>query len=362
MINERAEMMNVDYVVLGGGVAGLCAARRLVELGIKPLVIEAGSYPSHKVCGEFISSSSLAILNKWDIHPILLHQARLYTSSHTFNFIFPTPAGSLSHLTLDTQLAHQISQQGATLLTQTKVQNLFPASDTEEFHKLHLSSGETILAKHLLIATGRLLHFSDPSPRMHYMGFKTHFTGLDLDQTLNMFSFPGAYLGLSPIENGRANLACLAKIERVQQDSSPQHFMQNLIQSHPFLRQLLASGSNLFDSWMEARVPKFGLRSVPHWPRTYWIGDAASTIPPACGNGLSLALASGYLAAEFAICDDPLGFKHSWQQRCSSQILFGKGLHHLFLHPSLGNKAMRISHWFPFLAQKIFDLTRDPGF
>jgi flavin-dependent dehydrogenase len=53
--------MNADYVILGGGVAGLCAARRLIELGIQPLVIEAGSYPSHKVCGEFISSSGVAL-------------------------------------------------------------------------------------------------------------------------------------------------------------------------------------------------------------------------------------------------------------------------------------------------------------
>jgi menaquinone-9 beta-reductase len=354
--------MNADYVILGGGVAGLCAARRLIELGIQPLVIEAGSYPSHKVCGEFISSSGVAILKKWDIHPLPIHQARWHSSSQTLNFTFPIPAGSLSHITLDPQLADQILNQGGKLLTKTRVQDLSPSFSLKESHTLQLSSGETIFAKHLLIAAGRLPHFSGPSPRKRYMGFKAHFTGLELQSTLHMFSFPGAYLGIAPIENGNANLACLAKMENVEKAFSHQHYMQNLLDAHPLLSRLLASGHNLFEEWMEAYVPEFGLRSPPDWPRTYWIGDATHTIPPASGNGLSLALASGYLAAEFAVRDDFVGFKKAWHQRSSSQILFGKGMHRLFLNPFLGNTAMQLGRWFPSLAQKLFLLTRDPGF
>jgi flavin-dependent dehydrogenase len=351
-----------DYVILGGGVSGLCAARRLVERGIQPLLIEAGSYPAHKVCGEFISPSGVALLNKWNIHPISISQARLHTSSHTLNFNFPTPAGALSHFTLDTQLAQQIVQQGAVLLTQTKVLELTPASSLEKSHRLQLSSGETVFAKHLLVATGRLPGFGHQPVHARYRGFKAHFAGIKLNATLEMFSFPGAYLGIAPVENGWCNLACLARVEKAQQASSPQHFMQQLIAAHPFLSQLLATGHNLFNHWMEAHVPKFGLRAPPPWPRTYWIGDAMGTIPPASGNGISLALASGYLAAEFAMRDDAAGFRCTWRKRCASQILFGKGLHHLFLHPLLGNRAIAISQHFPFLAQKIFSLTRDPGF
>lgn len=353
-------MKKFDYVILGGGVAGLCAAKRLLELGIQPLVIEAGGYPSHKVCGEFFSPSSLPLLHSWDIHPLPLHQMRLHTPSQTLNFTFPTPAGSLSHLTLDSQLADQISQQGASLLTHTKVQNLSPSFKLENSHILILSNGEEIEAKHLMIATGRLPGVQSQSAQARYIGFKAHFAEIELNSTLEMFSFPGAYLGLAPVEGGRTNLACLAKIEKVEQASSPEEFMQGLIEGHPVLRHLLSLSHNLFKDWMKAYVPSFGLRSPPSWPRTYWIGDAASTIPPACGNGLSLALASGYLAAEFASRDDAPGFKQIWRRRCSSQILFGKGLHHLFLHPSLGNSALHLSRWFPFLTAKIFALTRDP--
>jgi flavin-dependent dehydrogenase len=350
-----------EYVILGGGIAGLCAAKRFLELGIEPLIIEASGYPTHKVCGEFLSPSSMPILKKWDIHPVAIHQMSWHTPSSHLKMGFPMPAGTLSHLTLDTQLADQVTREGATLLTHMKVLDLLPPSYNGETHTLVLSNGEKVFAKHLVIATGRLPHSLSRAPSFRYMGFKAHFSGLNLDSTLFMFSFKGAYLGLAPVENGRANLACLAKIENVRQAPSSQSFIQNLLHSHPLLHQLLAPGQNLFEKWMETPVPEFGIRSTPHWPQTYFIGDAAITIPPACGNGLSLAIASGYLAAEYAKREDPSGFKQAWRKRCFLQMMFGKRLHSLFLNPALGSVAIFFSNWFPSLARGSFNVTRDPG-
>ena len=42
-------------VVLGGGPAGLAAATALVRAGRAVTVHEAGAYPRHRVCGEFLS-------------------------------------------------------------------------------------------------------------------------------------------------------------------------------------------------------------------------------------------------------------------------------------------------------------------
>lgn len=351
--------VKIDIVILGGGIAGLAAARRLIELGIKPLVIEAGSYPAHKVCGEFFSPSSLPLLTRWDISLIPLRQARLHTPSQSLAFDFPFPAGALSHLTLDAELAHQITRLGATLLTNTKVEKLIPSSDSEGVHRLDLSSGEAVFAKNLLIATGRLASHSTHPPCFRYAGFKAHFAGIDLNSSLQMFSFPGSYLGLAPIEKGRTNIACITRIDNFKKASSPKQFMRILIDSHPDLRKLVSSGHNLFDNWMEALIPEFGLRSPPNWPQTYWIGDAAGTVPPASGNGLSLALASGCLAAEYVSRDDSIGFKRAWRKRCASQIFYGKVLHQTMLNPLLGNGAIRAGRFFPSLAAKIFSLTRD---
>ncbi|MFI0434265.1 MAG: NAD(P)/FAD-dependent oxidoreductase [Parachlamydiaceae bacterium] len=351
-------MTLVDYTIIGGGIGGLCAAARLLELGFSPLVIEAGQYPAHKVCGEFISPPMIAQLNRWGITPLPINTVSWSAGKKTLSFALPFPAGSLSHLTLDLQLAQLISRGGATLLTSTKVIGLTPPDREGQRHSLTLSSGEEIQSKHLLIATGRLPGYPSKKQQIRYIGLKAHFTGIDLNSALHMFSFEGAYLGLVPVENGWSNLACLMEIEKYRQFSSANEAMQSLVSSQHELKSLLSCASPLFDEWMEAAVPEFGWRSPPQWPHTYWIADAAGTIPPASGNGLSLAIASGCLAAEYAVNNQPLHFKKAWKRKCGLQMRLAKKLHQLFLSPSWGSRAAALSGYFPLIAQKVFALTR----
>ena len=58
-----------DVAVLGGGLAGLTNAYLLSKAGYKVILYEKGSYPQHKVCGEFISNEVLPFLKKHDLYP-----------------------------------------------------------------------------------------------------------------------------------------------------------------------------------------------------------------------------------------------------------------------------------------------------
>lgn len=116
--------MDKEYVVIGGGSAGLSAAIRLAELGKEPLVIEGGHYPAHKVCGEFFSPDCLSLLRQWDIFPVEIQEASFHTSSRSFNFHFPEKGGSLSHLTFDPLLAEKIGSLGGSILMDAKVVQL----------------------------------------------------------------------------------------------------------------------------------------------------------------------------------------------------------------------------------------------
>lgn len=86
--------MKKRFVIIGGGIAGLCAAIRLSELGEEPLLVEGGSYPAHKICGEFLSPECLSFLHDWNIHPVPISQAILKTLTSSLVFPFPSPAGS----------------------------------------------------------------------------------------------------------------------------------------------------------------------------------------------------------------------------------------------------------------------------
>lgn len=349
--------MKVDYAILGGGVAGLSAALTLAEQGVEPLLIEAGDYPCHKVCGEFISPETVPLLQRWNVFPQLIYRTYFRTPTQEMLFPFPSPAGSLSHLQLDPSLAREAKRLGAHLLTNTRVEKWQTLANQE--HELLLSDGQTFRAKHLLLATGRLPSLQPkPSPPL-YLGFKAHFRGLRFTSTLEMFSSPGLYLGIVPVEDGLYNLAGLAHLAVAQETASLDHLLASVRKIHPALDAYMSEAIPQFREWMQVRIPRFGLKDTTPLPRTYYIGDAALTVPPACGNGLSLAVQSGCMGAHHALQDDAMGFRRSWQRRVKRQLFFDQILHHMMLHPRYGNPFLRVAQRFPALAQKFYHWTRE---
>ena len=54
--------MLYDAVIVGAGPAGSAAARLLAEAGWSVALVEKSEFPRPKVCGEFISATSMAVL------------------------------------------------------------------------------------------------------------------------------------------------------------------------------------------------------------------------------------------------------------------------------------------------------------
>ena len=52
-----------DLIVIGGGPAGTSAAITCARSGAHVLLLERGRFPRQKVCGEFVSAESLALLD-----------------------------------------------------------------------------------------------------------------------------------------------------------------------------------------------------------------------------------------------------------------------------------------------------------
>lgn len=353
--------MKTKFAIIGGGVAGLCCAIRLAELGEEPLLIEGGSYPSHKICGEFLSPECIHHLENWNIHPVCIPQAILYTPARRLVFPFPSPAGGLSHIQLDPLLAHHASVCGVKIMTNTQVSSFQPKKHSKDGHLIVLSNHESIEALNVIIAAGRFPPLASKAPLMQYRGFKAHFENIPIEANiLHMFSLRGAYLGISSIEDNKFNVACLADVNEVKH-TDPHQFIQSLAAQNPSLHFLLSQGKNLFDDWMMASTPAFGIKHTPCWPDAYFIGDAAITIPPASGNGLSMAIFGGRLAAEYSIRQQPREFKAMWNERCSSQLFWAKLLHKLMLNPSYSDPLISLAGHFPFIAKKLFELTRQPS-
>lgn len=346
--------MKYDFVIIGGGVAGLSAAMRLTELGANPLIVEAGNYPAHKVCGEFFSSQSIPVLEKWKIKPVPISAINIHSDLMTVEYRFPSPAGSLSHFKFDTQLAEKAVQQGAKLLTQTKVTHLHFENN---LHLIELSSGQKISASNLILATGRLPNFKQ-NPTAKFVGIKAHLNGTSFENNLEMFLFKEAYVGISPIEDGKCNFACLVKKDLFDQCKTSLSVIEHLKSQNSLFNQLLSKTRYKDADWLQAFIPHFGIKKPPRLPHAYFIGDARATIPPITGNGLSMAIQSGMMAAEYALEQDFSGFEKAWNTRFKRSIFFGKLFHTCAIDPRLRKSFIHLAALFPGLKDMIFRYTR----
>ncbi len=353
--------MKTKFAILGGGVAGLCAAITLTELGERPLLIDGGSFSTHKVCGEFLSPECIDLLQRWHIQPNLLTNVNLHTACQQLNFHFNRPAGALSHIELDPALANHAAACGAQLKSNTLVSGLQPKKTANDVHLIQLADGQEIEAQNLIIATGRLFKNLTASFKARYIGFKTHFSDLSLEKNqLQMYVLEGAYCGIAPIENNKFNVACLAELKQLR-GCDPQIYLQNLFIKDRYLQSLLANGKNIFEQWMVASIPAFGFKKTPLWHDTFFIGDAATSIPPACGNGLALAILGGRLAAQYALNGRACDFKKMWHKRCAKQMFYAKLLHKIMLSKTYSNATLQVIKYFPYFGKKLFELSRQSG-
>ena len=189
-----------------------------------------------------------------------------------------------------------------------------------------------------------------------FYGFKAHFKNINTGNEVIFHTFPGVYLGISAIEEGKTNIACLASLDVVNKFSSPQEFIKNVIDKTAS-RASLKNGTQLFD-WLVVKAPPFGIKNTPDLPNVFFIGDAAGTIPPAAGDGLALGLLSGKLVADYVMKNDAKGFKKAWLKNYASVIRYGKLLHALMMRPMLAKTVILLCQIFPGLARRIFEKTR----
>jgi flavin-dependent dehydrogenase len=183
--------MSRQLEIVGGGLAGLALGLALRRAGLAVTIFEAGDYPRHRVCGEFITGLDEATVARLGLAPLLADAGRLrevewfWQSQALRRQRLPAPALALSRHTLDARLAAAFTAAGGRLLTGTRV-----------------DAGEAPEGR--VFAMGRRRVATSP-----WLGLKVHARGLRLASELEFHLGDGAYVGLCPVENGRVNVCGL---------------------------------------------------------------------------------------------------------------------------------------------------------
>ena len=369
--------MNYDVIIIGAGLSGSSAAIQLAQRGYQVLLLEQSHYPIHKVCGEFLSIEVIEIFEKLGVlervkelgaHPI--HRAYLTTASGaSFRSQLPSTALGLSRYQLDLLLFQRAQNLNVHCQDQTKV-----TAVTGD-----LGSGFTVTTTKGTF-TGRLAigAFGKRSPldrsldrqflqqRSPWVAYKGHFTGVDIQDVIELHSFPHGYCGLSQIETGEINVCWIAD-QRVMQE--PLHKDLNIPES-------LAKNPVLADRFAQMRQTSTTLQGLSQitfalkenfYNDICMLGDAAGMIAPLCGDGMAMALRSSEIAVPF-VSDFLLGqlsileFKRNytiaWEKEFRTRLQLGRAMHHCFIQPPLADIGVNLCHAFPAIGNWIIGATR----
>ena len=314
--------------VIGGGLAGLTLGIGLRQKNVPVRIFEAGTYPRHRVCGEFISGrghetlrrlcllDDLYSLGAQAAHGIAFFSQGAWLGSYKLR----TAATCISRSKLDAFLAKRFIDLGGEL-------NCGERRTTEG-----KKEGE-------VCAAGRVLHPTTNGWR--WFGLKAHASNVELSADLELHFVRNGYVGICRLTPDLVNVCGL---------------FRNQPGEGGFARDWKAQlsgprGAPVFERLQSARwcddtfAATSGLRySAAAYVQTIGcaIGDAFTLIAPMTGNGMSIAFESAeialtslaaYAQGERQWCAVSSDIRQQLRGRFARRITYARFFQHLAFRP-----------------------------
>ena len=313
--------MNYDAIIIGAGPAGSCAALALARQGRSVATVEKTAFPRRKVCGEFMSATNAALLDRLGMGDAWretagpqIRRVALFAGEGCVTAAMPA-AGSggfgraLGRDILDEMLLVAARDAGAEVFQPFRATGIVcrPSASV-----VRIAGRERELELHapvIIAAHGSWEQGSLPSnlPRRNHpsdlLGFKAHFLNAALPADLMpLLVFPGGYGGMVTADRGRLSLSCcirrdeLARLRRLHDGVSAAEAVQrHIIASCRGVRETLARAS-LDGRWLAAGPIRPGIR--PRYADDIFrVGNCAGESHPIVAEGISMALQSAWLLA-----------------------------------------------------------------
>ena len=363
-------------IVVGGGLAGLSAAITAARAGLDVTVIEAGTYPRHRVCGEFLSPEAAGYLDQLGVLPALKAQRPIsirrvqITAGNGARWEGNLPGSGLgiSRYALDHALAEQARAAGVSVITGTQVKRI--DGNLRDGFRVETPTA-TLHARAVIAAHGKrsaldkALNRAFMRQRQPYIGLKAHFCGDIPPGRVDVHAFPGGYCGISGIEGGRVNVCLLARLDVFQPCASIPAFVAWMAAQNPHLARFFA-GAQIESAWLS-------ISQVPFTPKSavegdiLMAGDAAGMIAPLAGDGMSIALRGGMLAADGIArwCAGEIdavalkrGYQATWRREFGGRVRLGRFLQASIFQPPVLAFGLPLMNAVPALGRYFITGTR----
>lgn len=297
--------MRADVAIVGAGPAGSTLAALLARRGVDVALIDRDEFPRDKLCGEFLSYDALPILDRLGVRLDVpsINRCRVISRKRVYEFGFPVAARGVSRLFLDDLLFRTAIASGA---------RSYSGWTTVSLDPLVIERGgerQTIEAKLVAGAWGRWGRFDAQLGRgfvrdrsRRHFGFKRHYrAAVPSEPVIDLYSFRGGYLGVSPVENGLTNICGLVHDSRLAGHKGRwDAFVETIRSEEGRLDAMYARYEPAQDGFLSSDPVIFRARS-PLEHGVLMIGDASGIVDPLTGNGMAMAIQSAAIAAPHVV-------------------------------------------------------------
>lgn len=285
---SRSLPSSFDLAIVGAGPGGSAAAIIAARAGARVLLIEKDQFPRHKVCGEFISSESASLLADLigaDDAP-LFDRVRLFRGERVHEGRLSSPASSMTRSDLDHSLLRSAIEAGTSVVLDRILE---VTADGGQF-VLRGKAG-VYRASAVINAAGRWSELREDRslPIQRFIGIKQHMRETAPPLSTDLYFFAGGYCGVQPVGPDTINVCALV-------DAAAATSFDEILRRAPALARRAHNWQPLFAPIITAPIT-FG------WPTPVTrgmanVGDAAAFIDPFLGDGISIALQTGVMAAQ----------------------------------------------------------------
>ena len=306
--------LHTDIVIVGAGPAGSVAAQQLAAGGARVLLLEQGTFPRDKSCGDGLTYQGLAVLDRLGLSQWAAQfppfEAIRFSSpggqiidTHYGGAGRPTAGRTIPRRLLDARLAQAAVEAGAQLREGVHVQSVSLNSGQPVTVR---AAGLEVQARLLVLAEGshatlaRRLGLVQEGPEL--LAMRQYLAGDQGPADRMEIHFQGSiipgYNWIFPLGGGRVNVGTGTYASR-----SRAHDFSLSGELQRFMRDEKISGGRLAHTEPASPVMGSPLRTRLDGTRTHAAGvlvagDAAGLVNPFTGVGIGQAMRSGELAAQ----------------------------------------------------------------
>jgi len=356
---------------------------QLARSGHRVIVLEKEYYPFHRVCGEYISLESRQYLHSLgyrvdDMNLPLIKRLQVSApNGKTIEHPLGLGGFGISRYKMDAELAQLARRNGVEVQEGVRVTDAVLYGSSFRIS----ATGGAIAARVVAGCWGKRANLDIKWKRgfagrksgalSNYIGVKYHIkTDIPADR-IALHNFSNGYCGISRVEDDTCCLCYLTTAQNLRKaGGSIADMEKSILYRNPLLKTVFTSSAFLWQEPVTIAQISFGKKQQVE-NHVLMIGDSAGMITPLCGNGMSMALHGGKMAAalisrflhrQITRTQMEEEYIRQWKSTFDARLRMGRLIQSCFGSDHISNTFISIMKPFPKIVSYLIQQTHGQPF